>query len=93
MLSTELSPEIWLSMNCSRVCTFAFGNGFSAVSSAASLVLRRSPACHLEERVEVLRLRVLGVPRRRRDRDGAERRAARRRVEDALHRRTCASPR
>ena len=35
MLSTELRPEIWLSMNCCRVCAFAFGKSASAWSSAA----------------------------------------------------------
>jgi len=35
MFRTELSPEIWLSTNSVRVCTLAFGNSFSAWSSAA----------------------------------------------------------
>ena len=35
MFSTELRPEIWLSMNCWRVCTFAFGKPVSACSIAA----------------------------------------------------------
>ena len=54
-----------------------------------ALERRRVRVCfatlHLQEREEVLRLRVLGVPGRRGDRDVAERRAAGRRIEDALH--------
>ena len=37
MFSTELSPEIWLSMNFCRVAAFAFGKSFSVWSSAAWL--------------------------------------------------------
>ena len=37
MFSTELRPEIWLSMNSLRVATFAFGNSVSCRSRAARL--------------------------------------------------------
>ena len=36
MFSTELSPEIWLSMNFCRVATFAFGNSFRVRSRVAA---------------------------------------------------------
>ena len=42
------------------------------------------PTLHLHERVEVLRVGVVRIPRGGGDRHGPERRAARRRVEDAL---------
>ena len=64
MLSTELRPLIWLSTNSWRVATFAFGK-----LAQGLLELRRgwhrSAAVHAHERVEILRIRVVRVPRRR----------------------------
>ena len=49
MFSTELSPEIWLSMNSDFVCTFAFGKPFSAASSRAWLAAVSPPAMRRNE--------------------------------------------
>ena len=83
MLSTDFSPEIWLSMNFWRVATFAFGNELKVRSSAAG-VRTRLAALHQDERVEVFRSLDVPVERCGRDRHRSERRASRRRIEDAL---------
>ena len=84
MFRIDLSPLIWLSMNFFRVASFASGNRFRARSSAAAFC-GVSPPRHPDERIEVLRVRVQLVPRSLGDRDRAERRPTRRRVEDAPH--------
>ena len=83
MLRIFLSGPIWLSTNLLFVCAFAFGNGFNA-SVERSLVRVSRPTRHLHEREEVLGRGHLPIPGRRRDGDGAERRSAGRRIEDAL---------
>ena len=83
MLRIELSPEIWLSMNSSRVdlrVREVLERRRPSVAWLGSL----SPPFHVDERVEVAGPLDLLVPRLLRDRDLAERRAAGRRVEDPV---------
>ena len=49
MLRIDLRPEIWLSTNSCRVATFAFGNGFSAASSAAAFASVSPPSMSTNE--------------------------------------------
>ena len=49
MFRIELSPLIWLSMNCWRVCTFAFGKLFSVVSSEARFDALSPPCTRTNE--------------------------------------------
>jgi hypothetical protein len=49
MFNTELSPEIWLSMNCWRVWAFAFGKSASASSRAAWLASVAPPSIFTNE--------------------------------------------
>ena len=58
----RVQPEIWLSMNSSRVATFAFGNSVSVCSSAACVRVGLA-ALGAHERVEVARLRGCARPR------------------------------
>ena len=48
MLSTDVSPLIWLSMNSSRVCTLEFGKAASACSSAAAFASDSPPAISMK---------------------------------------------
>ncbi len=83
MFRIELSPEIWLSMKSWRDL------GLGVRVRLECLVERGEvrvglPTLHLHERIEVLRVGVVRIPRGGGDRDRPERRAARWRVEDAL---------
>ena len=49
MFRIELSAEIWLSTNSSRVCAFAFGKSASAAASAAVFASVTSPSIWTNE--------------------------------------------
>ena len=83
MLSTDLRARD-LVVDELALASAPLRSGIGERLSSAAVFASVRPALHLHERVEVARVLDLRVPCLRRDGDVAERRASRRRIEDAL---------